>query len=258
MKTDKIFYTLFQVFPELLFQLIGESPSLAENYQFSSIEIKELSFRLDGVFIADESHPNYPIYFVEVQFQKDDDFYWRFITEIFTYLKQYKPERLCYPVILWAKQSLDPGFPLSHQNLLNLENIQRIYLDQIPRSTTPSLGISILEFILVNPKIATEQAQSLIKQTRQQIPDAIAQKNVIELIEKIIIYKFPHKSRQELEAMFNLTDWKQTKFYQEAEQEGKLKTVTLLLRLGLKPEQIAQELELDLESVRAFIASQNN
>ncbi|NCS03902.1 MAG: DUF2887 domain-containing protein, partial [Microcystis aeruginosa G13-07] len=26
MKTDKIFYTLFQVFPELLFQLLGESP----------------------------------------------------------------------------------------------------------------------------------------------------------------------------------------------------------------------------------------
>ena len=78
--------------------------------------------------------------------------------------------------------------------------------------------------------------------------------------------------------MFNLTDWKQTKFYQEAEQEGeikgqikgeiqgqikgeiqgKLKTVPLLLRLGLKPEQIAKELELDLESVRKFIASQNN
>ncbi|MFN9733841.1 MAG: DUF2887 domain-containing protein, partial [Microcystis sp.] len=29
MKTDKIFYTLFQVFPELLFQLLGESPNLA-------------------------------------------------------------------------------------------------------------------------------------------------------------------------------------------------------------------------------------
>jgi predicted transposase YdaD len=55
--------------------------------------------------------------------------------------------------------------------------------------------------------------------------------------------------------MFNLTEWKQTKFYQEAEQEGeikgeikgKLKTVPLSLRLGLKPEQIAQELELNLE-----------
>ncbi|MCA2618688.1 MAG: DUF2887 domain-containing protein, partial [Microcystis sp. M040S2] len=50
MKTDKIFYTLFQVFPELLFQLLGESPNLAQNYQFKSIEIKELAFRLDGVF----------------------------------------------------------------------------------------------------------------------------------------------------------------------------------------------------------------
>jgi predicted transposase/invertase (TIGR01784 family) len=82
------------------------------------------------------------------------------------------------------------------------------------------------------------------------------------LIEKIVIYKFPHKSRQELEAMFNLTEWKQTKFYQEAEQEGeikgKLKTVPLLLKLGLKPEQIAQELELSLEIVRKFVANQNN
>jgi predicted transposase YdaD len=80
----------------------------------------------------------------------------------------------------------------------------------------------------------------------------IAQKNVIELIEKIVVYKFPHKSRQELEAMFNLTDWI------KGEIKGKLKTVFLLLRLGLKSEQIAQELELELEIVREFIANQNN
>ncbi|MFM6512828.1 MAG: DUF2887 domain-containing protein [Microcystis panniformis] len=44
MKTDKIFYTLFQVFPELLFELLGESPKLAQNYQFKSVEIKEWLF----------------------------------------------------------------------------------------------------------------------------------------------------------------------------------------------------------------------
>ncbi|WP_043995446.1 DUF2887 domain-containing protein, partial [Microcystis aeruginosa] len=71
MKTDKIFYTLFQVFPELLFQLLGKSPNLAQNYQFKSVEIKELAFRLDGVFIPDADPPDYPLYFVEVQFQKD-------------------------------------------------------------------------------------------------------------------------------------------------------------------------------------------
>ncbi|MFM6632130.1 MAG: Rpn family recombination-promoting nuclease/putative transposase, partial [Microcystis panniformis] len=149
MKTDKIFYTLFQVFPELLFQLLGESPNLAQNYQFKSIEIKELAFRLDGVFIPDADHPDYPLYFVEVQFQKDEDFYWRFITQIFLYLKQYKPERTCCPVIIWGRRRLDIGFPLAYQNLLNLEQMQRIYLDEIEGESPPSLGISILQFIVI-------------------------------------------------------------------------------------------------------------
>jgi predicted transposase/invertase (TIGR01784 family) len=258
MKTDKIFYTLFQVFPELLFRLLGESPNLAQNYQFKSVEIKELAFRLDGVFIPDADHPDYPLYFVEVQFQKDEDFYWRFMTQIFLYLKQYKPERACCPVILWGKRRLDIGFPIAYQNLLNLERIQRIYLDEIEAESPPSLGISILQFIVISGKKAPEQVQSLIKQTRQQIIDPNTQRNVIELIEKIIIYKFPQKSRQELEAMFNLTEWKQTKFYQEAKEEGKLETIPLLVRLGLNEEQIARELNLRVEIVHQFITNQNN
>jgi len=88
----------------------------------------------------------------------------------------------------------------------------------------------------------------LIEQTHQQVIDPNTQRNVIELIEKIIIYKFPQKSRQELEAMFNLTEWKQTKFYQEA----------LLVRLGLNQEQIARELNLKVEIVHQFITNQNN
>ena len=266
MKTDKIFYTLFQVFPELLFQLIGESAELAQNYQFQSSEIKELAFRLDGVFIPDENQPNYPLYLVEVQFQKDEDFYWRFITEIFIYLKQYKPERPCYPVIMWGKRPLDTGFPAAYQNLLNLEHIQRIYLDEIEAQATQSIGISLLQFIVTSPKKAPEQVQSLIDQTRQQIADSSTQQNVIELIEKIIIYKFPQKSRQELQAMFNLTEWKQTKFYQEAKEEGKiegklegkLEMIPVLVRLGLNDQQIAQELGLTIDIVRQFIANQNN
>ena len=58
--------------------------------------------------------------------------------------------------------------------------------------------------------------------------------------------------------MFNLTDWRQTKFYQETKLEGKLETVPLLLQLGLKPEEIAQKLAIDLAIVRQYIANQNN
>ncbi|MGA9377800.1 MAG: hypothetical protein WBV73_03270, partial [Phormidium sp.] len=58
------------------------------------------------------------------------------------------------------------------------------------------------------------------------------------------------KSRQEIEAMFGLSDLKQTRFYQEAKEEGKLESVPGLLAIGLSVEQIAIALGLDIELVR--------
>ncbi|MFM2026883.1 MAG: DUF2887 domain-containing protein [Microcystis sp.] len=146
----------------------------------------------------------------------------------------------------------------------------RIIGANLKLSHLSSLGISILQFIVISAKKAPKQVQSLIEQTHQQVIDPNTQRNVIELIENIIIYKFPQKSRQELEAMFNLTEWKQTKFDQEAKEEGKLEgklegkfagkleTIPLLVRLGLNEEQIARELNLKVELVHQFITNQNN
>jgi predicted transposase YdaD len=49
MRGDSIFYKLFKQFPCLLFELV-EPPPGATNYQ-ESVEIKETSFRIDGVFL---------------------------------------------------------------------------------------------------------------------------------------------------------------------------------------------------------------
>jgi predicted transposase YdaD len=49
MRTDSIFYQFFQLFPDLLGELLKESSTA--NYRFTSIEIKELSRRIDGVFV---------------------------------------------------------------------------------------------------------------------------------------------------------------------------------------------------------------
>ncbi|MFB2934819.1 hypothetical protein ACE1B6_06035, partial [Aerosakkonemataceae cyanobacterium BLCC-F154] len=76
----------------------------------------------------------------------------------------------------------------------------------------------------------------------------------LELIESVLVYKFTALSRQELETMFGLSDLKQTRFYQEAKEEGKeegkLETVPLLLQLGLSVSEIAERLSLDVEAVR--------
>ena len=57
--------------------------------------------------------------------------------------------------------------------------------------------------------------------------------------------------------MLGLGELKKTRFYQEAfeegKQEGKLETVPILLQQGLTVEQIAEALNLDLETVRKAI-----
>jgi len=89
---------------------------------------------------------------------------------------------------------------------------------------------------------------------RQAIADAITQRELIQLVETIIVYKFPQKSREEIEQMLGLSDLKQMRVYQEALEEGKLEgkleTVPFMLRLGTTVEQIAQALGLDVEQVR--------
>jgi len=46
MKTDSLFYRLFQIRPQLLFELLSGSPQPASSYQFTSVEVKDYAFRL--------------------------------------------------------------------------------------------------------------------------------------------------------------------------------------------------------------------
>ncbi|MEO1376080.1 MAG: Rpn family recombination-promoting nuclease/putative transposase [Cyanobacteria bacterium J06635_10] len=254
MKTDTIFYTLLQNLPSVLFEILQQSPSQALHYEFSSVEIKELARRIDGLFLPKPEYPQDPIYFVEVQYQRDDDLYWRLITEAFLYLNQYRPDKSWKAVVLWAKRSLDSGVPTAYQTLLLHGQIQVIYLDELT-DTSSSIGLGIIGLVVAPENEAVEVARNLIGQVQQA--DVSNRRQLLELVERMLIYKFSNKSRQELEAMFGLTEWRQTRFYQEVEQETKLKTVPRLLNMGLSLEQIAQALDLEVEVVRKAIEKQS-
>jgi len=62
MKTDSIFYQIFQQFPASFFQLINRPASEANAYQFTSVELKQLAFRIDGVFLPKQEQPSQPFY----------------------------------------------------------------------------------------------------------------------------------------------------------------------------------------------------
>ena len=60
--------------------------------------------------------------------------------------------------------------------------------------------------------------------------------------------------------MFGLTEWRQTRFYQEVQEEvqeeTKLNTIPRLLKMGLSVEQIAEALELKIEVVQQAMEKQ--
>lgn len=54
MQTDTLFYHLFKMLPNLFFE-IAQLDYPPKAYQFNSIEIKQMAFRLDGVFQPPET-----------------------------------------------------------------------------------------------------------------------------------------------------------------------------------------------------------
>lgn len=115
------------------------------------------------------------------------------------------------------------------------------------------IGIATIKLIIEDEDKAIITAKELINITQQEISNEQEQQ-LLELVETILVYQFPRISRKEIEAMFSLSDSKQTKVYKEAREEGsleaKLESVPRLLALNLTVEQISQALNLTIEIVR--------
>jgi predicted transposase/invertase (TIGR01784 family) len=268
MKTDSIFYRLFQEIPSIFFELIGNSPQVAELYQFSSVEVKQTAFRIDGVFLPNHNTDN-PIYFLEVQFQLDKDLYHRVFSEIFLYIRQNNPKNHWNAVVIYPTRNIDTKDIQHYQEFFTSQRVRVIYLDELEDIASLPIGVATIKLIIAKKDSSIIQARELITRTKQEIDSEVQQQQVLQIIETILIYKFPRMNREEIEAMFGLSELKQTRFYQEAKEEGKeegievgerkakLDTVPGLIALGLTGEQIAQVLNLSLEEISQIIQQQN-
>ena len=233
MKTDTLFYQLFQSFHSLLFELIERPITEAEGYQFSSVEVKEKAFRFDGIFIPATNDK--PFFLIEVQFQPKEDFYWEFLSEIFLYLNQYRPKQEWQAVAIFARRSFEPEIPNYVREIIASNRIVRVYLDDWLDRETDSFAIAIVQLILSSESQAVTMARRLGEKIEQE-NDPEIQEQVLELIETVLVYKFPKLTRQEIEAMFTYSDLKQTRVYQDAREEGEQRGLvkgqaTMLLRL---------------------------
>lgn len=168
-------------------------------------------------------------------------------------------------MIIYPKRNLEPDEDRLYQVLLESSKVQRVYLDELETSANRSLGIGVVKLVVEPEENAANYARELIAQAKQHRADRLSARAIIDLIETIIVYKFPQLSRQEVEDMLKLSELKQTRVYQEALEEGrqegvkegKLAAVPLLLKAGLSIEEIAQQLEVEIEAVRQIAQQQS-
>ncbi|MDW8436943.1 MAG: Rpn family recombination-promoting nuclease/putative transposase [Chloroherpetonaceae bacterium] len=258
MRTDKLVYLIFKRLPQGFFSLIGRNPDDAQNYLFKSVELKETAFRIDAIF---QPKTDDITYFVEAQFQPDEDLYKRFFAEIFLYLKQFDASDW-QGVVIYPNRNIEPKKIRPYQKLLEVGLAKRIYLDELPsRKDDPA---TLFKLLVEPERSASELAREMVEGSSALY---------LDVVQQILFYKFKDKSRREIMKMLGIEEeiLRETRAFQEileegrqegiekgraegiekGRMEGKLETVPLLRRLGLSDEQIAKELNLPLAEVQS-------
>ncbi|MDX2241259.1 MAG: Rpn family recombination-promoting nuclease/putative transposase [Leptolyngbyaceae cyanobacterium bins.302] len=177
MKTNSLFYRLFQDHPDLVFRLIGDHSPCSGTYAFGSQEVKQLSFRIDGI-LTPPSSADLPIAFVEVQGYPDRQkiLYHRFFAEIFLYLRDYQPANDWMAILVFTKRSLDPQLPRHFGDYANSPRLKRVYLDELPSDLADqSLELGVLQLIGIRDDAAPERARQLVERAQSEVTDVTGQ-----------------------------------------------------------------------------------
>ena len=216
MKTDKLFYRIFLFQPDLISELLPDIPAHCQ-FDYSAPVVKETELRLDGLLTPISDDLNLPLVFLEAQMQSDDDFYGRFFAEIFLYLRQYKIDRSWRGLVILRRRSQDLGSQSPYQILLD-SWVHRLYLEDLISEVDLSPNLSLLRLLVIPEQEVSESAQAILRNSNT--PTEFRMR--LDLVEAILINKFPQLSIEEVRLMLNLkeADVTQTRFYQEVFQIG--------------------------------------
>ena len=217
MKTDKLFYRIFLAQPSLIAELLSDIPDDCQ-FEYSAPVVKEKEIRLDGLLTPISGNPDLPLVFLEAQMQKDSEFYSRFFCGLFVYLHQYKVTRFWRGLLILRDRSQDLGSERPYQGLLNSQ-VQKLYLDDLLTQENLSPNLAILRLIVTPETEAISQAQSILGKAKT----VEEFRRNLDLVEAILVNKFPKLSIEEIQIMLDLreADVTQTRFYQEVLQIGR-------------------------------------
>ena len=220
MNTDTPFYRIFQERPPTVFELAGLPVPERPDYRLHAEEVKQTAFRLDGVLLPAPGRADLPLVFIETQFYPKPDFYARWLASIFLYLFRHPGiARSWRAIAVFPDRTIDLGDPVPYEPLLQCGLVHRVYLAELPDDPQASFGTRLARLAVLDAAPAVTEARDLLA---TQAPGH-SRDLAVDLVETVLVYKFPNLSRDEIRIMLNLpqTDLKKTRFYQEVFGEGR-------------------------------------
>ncbi|MEZ4728754.1 MAG: DUF2887 domain-containing protein [Caldilineaceae bacterium] len=261
MKTDPLFYELFQAPPQTFFELVQITPACP--YRFESITVKMSEKRIDGVL--EPLDATQPYYFLEVQAFPDDVIYWRATREVATFFEQrpHLKDTRWQVIVLWVNITDDPGFGALRllarkpkPNLLSLDLID--LLKKLPET---SLALNVLRPLLAeDEREVRENVVQWVENIRHATDaDANLEERLISVFSQLIEQKFKTLNYKKLSQMLRLTPLRETTSGQELLKEDRIETLLNLIevKFGLSPEMAekftADLAQLDINTLKALL-----
>ena len=238
MKTDSFFYRFFLEFPEAFFALIGQRKWKGQGYKFTSVEVKDIDFRFDGVFVP--SAKDALLYFVEAQFTKKRIFYPNFFAKIMNYLQKHKTTNDWRAIVFFPNHAADTGVHQHYREFFESGRLLRVYLTDLPEAELEKFPLNLLKIIIDSKQQVLVTAKKIIRQLPEQVHDKDQQELIHELLTNLLVSTLPLMSRKEIDKMFDLAAVKKSRFYREVAEEMR-QELTPKLRQELTPK-LRQEL----------------
>ncbi|MEZ4859733.1 MAG: DUF2887 domain-containing protein [Caldilineaceae bacterium] len=255
MKTDALFYELFQAAPQTFFELLQMTPACP--YRFESITVKTAEKRIDGVL--EPMLEDQPIYFLEVQAFPDDVIYWRVMREVATYFEQ-RPQQKDRPwqaIVLWLNVEDNPGLgtlkPLSRRPARRLLSADLIkLLKRLKQIDDKALVLNVLNPLLTDSEREVRKHVVQWAETIRQTPnlDLHTEERLLTVMSQLIGQKFKTLSYKELANMLRLTPLEETVSGQELIKDERVAILaTLIQDKFLLTEPLVESVRADLDKL---------
>jgi predicted transposase/invertase (TIGR01784 family) len=261
MKTDFLFYNLFELEPALLLHLAHLDIPEAVLYRFQAIELKDTAKRTDAVLVPDTTDA--PLIVAEVQFWKDASIYNRLVSESARLRLQMPEYQHLQMVLVFPSREIDPGAGV-WQGLVEREIIRIVYLNEaLEEQGNNNRPEERTALWLMNLTVSPHDEPNDRTKLPAFVHNVVATKNTAlqkmfrNLFVSLYTSKYKHLTIQEVRAMINMTEifddihesLAVQQYGDERVLQAKLESAVSMLQAGILIEQVASILNLPIEAI---------